>query len=449
MCYSKTKLSLWLTTTLAIFTLNFSHSVLAQSLFDNLLDAVVEQASKEVIDDLNGKTSTDKPVVSPPPSQTTTNTPRNKPQLQRPNRENHQRRSYKDWMATVSTIKNDRGAWITSCSIHTGGDGTSSISMEFLWGNRTHGTAPSITYSEATHRHMKTQLQGEQAVTWVVKTANSAFSYSGETSAGFDDSGIPFATNTVQGDVDRSPSLELLRAFAKGRKVTLYDDYSGGDLHKASLMGFSASYRQAAQWCGFSPNNVLNVAPDATVNVVATPISPAKISPNNLNLTFSDWQASAHKFLTDGEDWVTHCAIHTGGNGTDSIMIYATSNDGLPPHAPLTVVYSEAVSHSASARLQPDDDVHWFVNSGSNKDRFSSRNTKTGYNQDGTSYAVNKVMAFEDTLYKFTQGNEVILRASNRNKSLHTASLKGFMDAYSKMAQWCGFSAEGVLNQQY
>jgi hypothetical protein len=37
----------------------------------------------------------------------------------------------------------------------------------------------------------------------------------------------------------------------------LIDDYSGGDLHTASLSGFTAAYRKMSQWCGFSVDKVL------------------------------------------------------------------------------------------------------------------------------------------------------------------------------------------------
>ena len=240
------------------FAISYTGVSFAAGLFDNVLEAVVEKASKDIISGINGN---NQEGINNAPSAKTNKQQKVQQVFTRPTKENHQHVTYKDWHATVDTVKGDDGEWLTNCSVRTGGDGISVIAVQIPWGNVDAGTGPTVDYNEVTYRNLPTSLQGKQEISWVVSTSKGSYSYRGETYTGHDKTGHPYAINRIQGNIDGGDSLKMLRAFAKGSTVTLYDDYSGGDIHSASLSGFSASYRKVSQWCGFSPDNVLKVAP--------------------------------------------------------------------------------------------------------------------------------------------------------------------------------------------
>lgn len=440
-----------LVTATAIFSLNYNTPVFSAGLFDDLLEAAVDSATKEIIDSItkSNQIAPKKPTVTPPAASNAAVNTKVKSTItryKRPTKANHQWKSYKDWSASVETKQDKDGEWITSCAIRTGGDGVSTIGAEISWGNGDPGTMPTVDFNETTYRHVKPMLQGKKEVTWVVSVKNQAFSYPGETYTGFHDSGIPYAINRIQGNINDGDTLELLRAFAKGSTVTLHDDQSDTDLHSASLSGFSASYRKVSEWCGFSPESVLTVAPSATSE---QSVSTASLSrPNkakNIREMYQNWQASVHTFDTVDGDWITNCSIQTGGEGMGSIHIRSSWGDGLPPDAPLTVRFKEATARGYPTRLKKNDNVHWIIDSRYNRDNFYSTYTDAGFNNDGIPYAENKISGNNEFLYSLGHGYSMNLRFGDASKDLYTASLNGFEGAYRRMSQWCGFSANSAL----
>ncbi|MEH6630978.1 MAG: hypothetical protein V7776_09135 [Halopseudomonas aestusnigri] len=170
-----------------------------------------------------------------------------------PNKEGTLFEQYGDWQAAAESFFTEDGELRTICSIHTGGDGDSSVTVSISNGDVLPPDGmPYIEYQEATARGYPTQLQQNQAVRWIIHTGGKGYSYGAEAYAGVDEEGIPYANVSINGD-----ELNVLRGFAKGRQVVLLDEYSGGDLYVASLKGFSASYRKMSAWCGFSPDSVL------------------------------------------------------------------------------------------------------------------------------------------------------------------------------------------------
>ncbi len=172
---------------------------------------------------------------------------------ERPNKEGILFEQYRDWQAAAESFFTEDGELRTICSIHTGGDGDSSIQVSISNGDVLPPDGmPYVEYQEATARGYPTQLQQNQAVLWIIHIGGKGYSYGAEAYTGVDEEGIPYANVSVNGD-----ELNVLRGFAKGRQVVLLDEYSGGDLYVASLKGFSAAYRKMSAWCGFSPNSVL------------------------------------------------------------------------------------------------------------------------------------------------------------------------------------------------
>ncbi|WP_085905335.1 hypothetical protein [Kiloniella majae] len=172
---------------------------------------------------------------------------------ERPAKEGILFEQYKDWQASADTFVTEDGELRTVCSIRTGGDGDSSITVSISNGDALPPYAmPYVEYQEATARGYPTQLQQNQAVLWIVNRADTSRSYEATAYIGIDNEGIPYANVSGNGQ-----ELDILRGFAKGDKVVLLDDYSGGDLYVGSLSGFSAAYRKMAAWCGFSPDSVL------------------------------------------------------------------------------------------------------------------------------------------------------------------------------------------------
>ncbi|WP_419905504.1 hypothetical protein [Kiloniella sp.] len=160
---------------------------------------------------------------------------------------------YNDWQAGAEAFHTEDGELRTICSIHTGGDGDNSITVSISNGDVLPPDGmPYVEYQEATARGYPTQLQQNQAVLWIIYTDGKGASYQSEAYTGIDEEGIPYANVSVNGD-----ELGILRGFAKGNKVVLLDEYSGGDFYVASLRGFSAAYRKMSAWCGFSPDSVL------------------------------------------------------------------------------------------------------------------------------------------------------------------------------------------------
>ncbi|NRA15435.1 MAG: hypothetical protein HRU04_08055 [Oceanospirillaceae bacterium] len=248
-----TKVAALLVTTICMFS--YSKAVFASESFgESLLNAVIKEVTKEIVGDTDNKDPLPPtkpaaaPVVQaklPPPA----------PVYHRPRKAKQLWEQYKDWNAYVETFMSGGGDWVTNCSIHTGGDGSDSISTGLTWGE----PLSSVTYSEATARGYATRLQREQKVTWAVRRGSKIRKYQGETDTGHDNTGIPYATNTVYTNYndDDDKVLRLFRDFAKGREVVLVDDSTGADLYIASLSGFSAAYRKMSVWCGFSSDPVL------------------------------------------------------------------------------------------------------------------------------------------------------------------------------------------------
>lgn len=452
MNYSTTKLGALLATAATIFALSYNTSASAAGLLDDLLETVVESVSKEVIESITKESQSEKknPIATPPPSNTSTKT-RTKPKATKPissrNKENDQQQNYKAWTASINTTQNSDGEWITSCRIHTGGDGVSTIGAEISAGSVGLRTMPTVDFTETIYRGYGRILKEKQKVTWVVKAKNQEFSYRGDTYTGYDDTDFPYAINRIQGNLDDGETLELFRAFAKGNNVTLYDDDSGKALHTASLSGFSASYLKVSEWCSFSPENVLKVPPSATSEPsvpTASLLRPNKAK--DIRHRYQDWQVSVQTFDTEDGDWITNCSMRSGGEGRDSIQLFATWGDGLPPDFPLTVRFKEAAARGYATRLKENDGVKWIINSRNNRDHFNSTNTYAGFDENGIPFAGNKISGDNDFLYALAHGYEMNLRYGNASKNLYTGSLLGFADAYGKMAQWCGFSANSALH---
>jgi len=239
----------------AICIFSYSKAAISSETFgESLLNAVIKEVAKEIVGDTDNKDPAppSKPVAAPVVK---VKVPPPAPVYHRPRKAKQLWEQYKDWHAYVETFMSGGGDWVTNCSIRTGGDGGDSIRTGLTWGE----PLSSVTYSEATARGYATRLQGKQEVTWAVRRGSKISRYKGETHAGHDDSGIPFATNTVTRNYldDDNKVLRLFRDFAKGREVVIVDDYSGGDLYVGSLSGFSAAYRRMSVWCGFSPYPVL------------------------------------------------------------------------------------------------------------------------------------------------------------------------------------------------
>jgi len=453
MNYSATKLGALLATIAIIFALSYNTSVSAAGLLDDLLENVVESVSKEVIDSITKDSKSEKksPTATALPSSNTSAKARTKSKTSKPissrNKENHQQQNYKAWTASTDTTQDSHGEWITSCHIHTGGDGVSTIGAEISLRSVSLRTMPTVDFIETIYRGYERILQDKQKVTWVVNAKNQEFIYRGDTYTGHHDSGFPYAINRIEGNLDDGETLELFRAFAKGSKVTLYDYDSGKALHIASLSGFSASYLKASEWCNFSANNVLKVAPKATSepNVPIGSLSrPNKAK--DIRQQYQNWQASVQTFSTEDGDWVTNCSLRAGGEGTDSIQVFASWGDGLPPDAPLTVLFKAATARGYPTRLKDNDRVQWIIDSRYNQDQFNSTDTYAGYDKYGIPFAENIISADTDFLYSLAHGYEMNLHYGNASEILYTGSLLGFSNAYRKMSQWCGFSANSALH---
>ena len=172
---------------------------------------------------------------------------------ERPTKEGFLYEQYKDWQANAETFVTEDGELRTICSIRTGGDGDDSITVSISNGDALPPAAmPYVEYQEATARGYPTYLQENQIVLWVINSGDTNRSYESSSYVGLDEEGIPYANVSGNGQ-----EQDILRGFAKGDKVVLLDDYSGGDLYVGSLSGFSAAYRKMAAWCGFSPDSVL------------------------------------------------------------------------------------------------------------------------------------------------------------------------------------------------
>ena len=240
----------------AICVFSYSKAAFSSESFgESLLNAVIKEVTKEIV----GETDDNKdPVTAPKPTASPAvqaKAPSPAPVYHRPKKAKQRWEQYKDWNVYVETFLSGGGDWVTNCSIHTGGNGSDSISTGLTWGE----PLSSVTYSEATARGYATRLQREQKITWAVRRGSQIRKYQGETKTGHDNTGIPYATNTVFSNYndDEDKVLRLFRDFAKGREVVLVDDSSGADLYIASLSGFSAAYRRMSVWCGFSPYPVL------------------------------------------------------------------------------------------------------------------------------------------------------------------------------------------------
>ncbi|WP_299378893.1 hypothetical protein [uncultured Kiloniella sp.] len=172
---------------------------------------------------------------------------------ERPTKQGFLYEQYKDWQANAETFVTEDGELRTICSIRTGGDGDDSITVSISDGDALPPNAmPYVEYQEATARGYPTYLQKNQIVLWGINSGDTNRSYESSAYVGIDEEGIPYANVSGNGQ-----EQDILRGFAKGDKVVLLDDYSGGDLYVGSLSGFSAAYRKMAAWCGFSPDSVL------------------------------------------------------------------------------------------------------------------------------------------------------------------------------------------------
>jgi hypothetical protein len=229
-----------------ISSFSYSSVLNASDLFsEELLKSVIGNAAKEIVKQSQPNTSQAPKVVQQPKAKVK--------QYRRPQKEQRLWVRYKDWVASSDTLLSGGGDWVTECRIHTGGDGDSTISVSQMWGE----PEPSIVFSEATARGYPTQLQGQQEVSWKVLVGNKAYNFAGTTDTGVSESGIPYAENTVNSTYQGGETNRILTAFARGSKVLLMDEYSGGDLYTGSLSGFTAAYRKMSEWCGFSVDKVL------------------------------------------------------------------------------------------------------------------------------------------------------------------------------------------------
>jgi hypothetical protein len=453
MNYSTTKLGALLATTATVFALSYNASVSAAGLLDGLLEDVIESVSKEAIHSItkDSQSGAKSPTASSPPSSNTSTKTRTEPKTTKPifpgKKENHQQQIYKAWTVSIDTTQDSDGEWISSCRIHTGGDGVSTIGAKVSAGSVGLRTMPTVDFTETIYRGSGRILKEKQKVTWVVNAKNQEFSYGGDTYTGYDDTDFPYAINRIEGNSDDGKTLELFRAFAKGNNVTLYDDDSGKALHTASLSGFSASYLKASEWCSFSPENVLKVPPSATSESSVTTASLSRpIKAKDIRQRYQDWQVSVETYDTEDGDWVTNCSMQSGGEGRDSIQLHTSWGDGHPPEYPLTATFKEATARGYATRLKENDRVKWIIDSRYNRDNFNSTDTFAGFDEYGIPSAENHISGDKDFLYALAHGYEMNLRYGNASKDLYTGSLLGFADAYGKMAQWCGFSANSALH---
>ena len=255
-----------LSTAFMLMALSYSSSVFSAGLFDDLLETAIDNISKEVINSIDKKsTNTPKEVKA---TKTTVNKAPTKSNVsqakrKRPNEEHHDWVSYKDWSTSIATFKM-QGKWTTICSVSTGALGNKGINIEIPWGSIAPTTMPEVVYFETVQANQITIFKHKQEVEWRIYSKRDDYSFQTHAFAGIDSSGNRYADSKILNNLDAKKSLQLLRAFAKGNTLALSDRYSGVELHTASLSGFSAAYLKAADWCAFSADSVLKVAPSST-----------------------------------------------------------------------------------------------------------------------------------------------------------------------------------------
>ncbi|WP_428645673.1 hypothetical protein [Roseibium sp.] len=157
--------------------------------------------------------------------------------------------------------------------------------------------------------------------------------------------------------------------------------------------------------------------------------------------TYKDWNVQVETVDT-GEDLRVTCSMWTGGDGDPTVGFSVSNGDALPPDFFPGVQLTERAIRGQATVLQNGQTVNFVFDDGDS----ATATVTADFDEDGFAFAL--------TDFPF-EHNQRVLQAMQRNGQIeiigpgglvYTASLNGFTASYRKVAEQCGFPAEGVVN---
>ncbi len=139
----------------------------------------------------------------------------------------------------------------TICRAWTGGDGDHYLMVEFNDGDAPPpDNYPTVFFRELTVRGIAPLLASGEIVTM---TVDGGHVYRARVDVERGEDGIPI----VDAHANADDMADMLRAMARGNRLTVRILDPARAIFEASLHGFTAVYRKMADWCGFETMNVL------------------------------------------------------------------------------------------------------------------------------------------------------------------------------------------------
>lgn len=150
---------------------------------------------------------------------------------------------------------------------------------------------------------------------------------------------------------------------------------------------------------------------------------------------FQDWRVAIERFDT-GEDNRVNCTAWTGGDGEPAFRIEISNGDVRPPDFYPAAELHENAPRGYQTVLQNRQKVVFEF------DTYRTNNGSVFANRDdeGFAHAVARTRQHDNLAMLRTMRHAGTMWAVVEGDVVFAASLRGFTDAYGKIAEQCGFS---------
>jgi len=156
---------------------------------------------------------------------------------------------------------------------------------------------------------------------------------------------------------------------------------------------------------------------------------------------FRDWRVSVDEIDT-GEDLRRTCRASTGGDGLPVLSVEFSNGDAGPPDFYPPVVIGEHAVRNFQTVMRDGAAVSAVFDDGD-----GAAATAYGWvNEDGFEEAEASFGGPDALLVLQAMRRNGVMDITTGGKLVLSASLNGFTAAYLKIAEQCGFSAEGVVD---
>ena len=156
---------------------------------------------------------------------------------------------------------------------------------------------------------------------------------------------------------------------------------------------------------------------------------------------YKDWTVRVETVDT-GEDLRVFCSAYTGGDGQPTLRIDVSNGDAMPPDFYPAPVLHESAPRGYATMMQDGQRVLFEFD----LDTLTEGFVQAFYDEDGIMQAQAYVISSENQwlLQNMRHGDQMWITLDG--DVVYGASLSGFTAAYGKIAEQCGFTTDGVID---